>query len=227
MVGRTRYCIHPREEVRTIPIVGGTKSVDWQKVEDLRPDLVVMDREENTREMAEACPTAWLATHVTSLESVGRDLMLLGKQLGASQLEGLASNWLRIADIPDASFQGWASIPGIKQTIGESATGIEHLDYMIWRDPWMAVGPDTFIGSMLRKVGLGAFIKKYSDPYPQITNILPEPDTFYLFSTEPYPFKRHSEELAEQGFQGALIDGELYSWFGIRSYEMLEAQLNT
>jgi len=56
VVGRTRYCIHPSEAVRDITVVGGTKGVDWGRVVELAPDLVVMDKDENTREMAESCP---------------------------------------------------------------------------------------------------------------------------------------------------------------------------
>ncbi|WP_428610259.1 helical backbone metal receptor, partial [Sedimenticola sp.] len=56
LVGRSRFCIHPVPQVGHIPVVGGTKQVDWQAMACLAPDLVVLDREENTREMAESCP---------------------------------------------------------------------------------------------------------------------------------------------------------------------------
>ena len=54
VVGRTRFCIHPADKVADIPAVGGTKEVNWQRCLALEPDLVVMDKEENTLEMAQA-----------------------------------------------------------------------------------------------------------------------------------------------------------------------------
>ena len=70
VVGRTRYCIHPPKLITNIPIVGGTKDVSWDLVEDLKPDLVLLDQEENPLEMAEECPVPYFATHVNSIESL-------------------------------------------------------------------------------------------------------------------------------------------------------------
>jgi hypothetical protein len=93
---------------------------------------------------------------------------------------------------------------------------------MIWQDPWMTISRSTFIGSVLIKTGLGQLLPDYSKPYPELTSIgLPEADTCYLFSSEPFPFARHIEGLESKGFNGALVDGEFFSWFGIRSYRML------
>jgi len=227
VVGRTRYCIHPAETVRDITVVGGTKGVNWQKVSELAPDVVVMDREENTRQMADDCPVPWVATHVTSIAAAGDDLMMLADHLGSGELETLASGWQRLAAAPDRAFSGWLSIPGVQSPLGQSSADFDSLEYMIWRDPWMAAGSQTFIGSMLKRVGLGSFLKPHPEAYPQLTGPMPEDGTFYLFSSEPYPFARHTQELADCGFNGALVDGEFFSWFGIRSYRMLEAYLET
>ena len=90
VVGRTRFCIHPAEVVSSIPIVGGTKDVDWDLCRRLDPDLVIMDREENTRPMAESCPIAWHATHVTSVGTVASDLGSLAGRLQSRRLQELA-----------------------------------------------------------------------------------------------------------------------------------------
>ena len=54
IVARTGFCIHPREVVRTIPKVGGTKYVQLEKLERLAPTHVVVNVDENTRETVEA-----------------------------------------------------------------------------------------------------------------------------------------------------------------------------
>lgn len=222
VVGRTRFCIHPEKSVRNIPTVGGTKSVNWETCLKLKPDLVVMDREENTLTMAESCPVAFHATHVTSVDSVGRDLSELADKLQNCKLKSLSIDWQVLADRQNRNFAGWDNVPGIVGSFG-SIESVRKVQYMIWRDPWMTVSRSTFIGSVLVKTGLGQWLPEYAKPYPELTDTkLPEPDTFYLFSSEPFPFARHVKQLESQGFNGALVDGEFFSWFGIRSYSMLK-----
>lgn len=45
------------------------------------------------------------------------------------------------------------------------------------------------------------------------------------FASEPYPFERFPELMAECGFSAALVDGEAYSWFGVRTLRFLEREL--
>ena len=221
VVGRTRFCIHPEKVVRDIPVVGGTKGVNWDSCRQLKPDLVVMDREENTLQMAESCPFPWHATHITSVGAVGDDLQALAGKLQSHKLEKLSADWQSLAGMPNLDFTGWDNLPGLMHSMG-SIQDIARINYMIWQDPWMTISRSTFIGSVLIKTGLGHFLPDYSKPYPELTDSrLPEADTFYLFSSEPFPFARHIEGLEGKGFNGALVDGEFFSWFGIRSYRML------
>ncbi|MGV0034938.1 MAG: helical backbone metal receptor [Candidatus Azotimanducaceae bacterium WSBS_2022_MAG_OTU7] len=221
VVGRTRFCIHPDEIVQGIPVVGGTKSVNWDTCQQLKPDLVIMDREENTLPMAESCPFAWHATHITSVGGIGDDLQTLAGKLQNKKLEKLGSDWQSLAAMPNLDFAGWDKLPGYMQSIG-SIQDVTRVQYMIWQDPWMSISRNTFIGSVLTKTGLGEFLSDYSQPYPELTdNELPAADTGYLFSSEPFPFARHIEGLERKGFNGALVDGEFFSWFGLRSYRML------
>ena len=227
VVGRTRYCVHPREVVKNIAVVGGTKGVNWEKLAKLSPDLVVMDKEENTREMADTCPLPWHATHITSIQSAGKELMELAEHLASTDLEDLASGWQALAATPDKTFSGWADFPGVESLVGNSLVEFNRLEYLIWRDPWMSIAPNTFIGSVLKKIGLSQYMNRQTTSYPELTNNLPEEGTFYMFSSEPYPFARHLDELAAKGFNGALVDGEFFSWFGIRSYRMLKNYLRS
>ena len=91
VVGRTRYCVHPPAQVQSIPIVGGTKDVDWDLCQSLGADLVLMDREENTREMADKCPLPYVSTLITSLASCATELRRLSLLLRCPELERLAT----------------------------------------------------------------------------------------------------------------------------------------
>ncbi|MBT4160152.1 MAG: ABC transporter substrate-binding protein [Gammaproteobacteria bacterium] len=225
VVGRTRYCIHPEPGIRDVPVVGGTKSVDWERVQLLQPDLIVMDREENTRDMAESCPFPWHATHITSVDNVGEEIGELADRVSNEKLQALAGNWKLLASKPAIEFRDWHHLPGFKKAIGNISGEFDAIEYLIWRDPWMAVSSATFIGSMLGRVGLAKYLPDHKESYPELIEDLPKPGVFYLFSSEPYPFGRYAKELEAQGFSGALVDGEFYSWFGIRSYLQLKAYL--
>jgi len=219
VVGRTRFCIHPVDKVKAISVVGGTKNVDWDKCKTLKPDIVVFDREENPKEMADSCSFKWHATHITSVDNIADELRKLADIVESPQLLEMADKWSELASKPNLKTIDWANIPAQIETIGNNKVSYKHIEYIIWRDPWMAVNANTFIGSMLQKFGFTEHLISHKKSYPELTQEqMNDPETFYLFSSEPYPFSRHKEFLIESGFNGAIVDGEVYSWFGIRSY---------
>lgn len=223
VVGRTRFCIHPQAQVQAIAKVGGTKGVDWARCAELKPDIVVFDREENIKAMADDCPYPWVATHITSVDNVGTELLSLARKLASSELEKLADDWCEIARKPNCLFSGWREIPGQLASLNNKNDHYQALEYIIWREPWMGIGQGTFIESMLVKLGFANYLSQQSQPYPELSDSqMSRDDVFYLFSSEPYPFTRHRERLINEGFNGAIVDGELYSWFGIRSYRHLQ-----
>ncbi len=93
--------------------------------------------------------------------------------------------------------------------------------YLIWREPWMAAGDNTFINDLLQRMGLQNAATGFSGRYPAISMEeikRAEPDCIFL-SSEPYPFKeKHIQELSEicPHVQIELVDGELFSWYGSR-----------
>lgn len=225
VVGRTRFCVHPAAAVAGIPVVGGTKEADWAACSALRPDLVVMDREENTREMADACPLPWTAVHITSVESVGPELERLAREVSSSRLEELAAGWLEVAARAVLPFPGWDAIPGAWSFLpGEfGRNNLSRLEYVIWRKPWMAIGPGTFIHSVLGRVGFGEVRSNHASRYQELSEAdMKRSDTFYLFSSEPYPFAEKKKLLTAMAVAGAIVDGESYSWYGPRSYRFIQ-----
>jgi hypothetical protein len=228
VVGRTRFCIHP-ERARDIPVVGGTKSIDWDKVGALDADLLLLDREENTRAMWEESPIGVFATHVTSVDDLAPELERLAGWLAAPALRDVGARWARVAGCADTRLGSWPDLPGVIEWIRPPAVpAIGPYAYLIWRDPWMGIGPGTFIASMLAAVGLPADrlfpsdARKGNPKYPVIEPASLPPDAVLLASSEPYPFHRRRESLLALDRPAALVDGVSFSWFGVRSLSFLE-----
>jgi iron complex transport system substrate-binding protein len=222
VVARSRFCIHPAAAVSLIPAIGGTKDVDWAKAISLEPDLVILDKEENTLPMAESCPYPYIALHITGIADVAPELQRIAQRLSNDKLNQLARRWQLVTENPHTDTP-LANIPGISAW-WRAVEGQQKLVYLIWRDPWMAIGEHTFIQSMLDHCGLKSARISYAEKYPAIDlTQLDKQETLLLFSSEPYPFARYQEKLTALGYACALIDGELYSWYGVRALQFLES----
>lgn len=223
VVGRTRYCIHPEDKVKDIPIVGGTKDAKWDLIADLKPDFVLLDQEENPFEMVEECPGAYVATHVTDLESLQRDLVMLGEKLENAFLIELAVMVLDILESPTPKWNP-VQVPGELARFGAALTATDQVNYIIWKKPWMAAGAGTFISSVLKKLGASVIEVYPGEKYPVLEDA-DLADGLCLFSSEPFPFLEKKPSLVAEGLSGVIVDGEKYSWFGVRSVRFLAHQL--
>lgn len=221
VIGRTRFCIHPEEMMEFIPAVGGTKDVDWDKVQSYKPDFVLFDKEENTLTMAKDCPVPWIATHVQSMQDMPKELLKLGDQFRAPQLYELAKRWEKvIQSTPQISTQQ-AFPPALIEWIKPLTETPDNIIYVIWKNPWMAAGHSTFIGSVLEWFGLKIWNQ---EKYPEFTiDDFKQSKNLFLCSSEPYPFAKRRDAMMELPGAVALVDGEKLSWFGIRSLEFLES----
>ncbi len=214
IVGCTRYCVHPAEGLEDVERVGGTKDPKLDRIAALQPDLIVMNREENLAAHAEALSEVApvLAPHPRTVAEALADLLVLGTFVGR---EEAAAEMVRQA-----------------HTLLEALppAGGRRILYLIWRKPWMTIGPSTFIAEMIRASGHTPLQVGVPGDYPALT---PEalaalrPDEVWL-STEPFPFARkHVDELMEltgwpeERFR--MADGELFSWHGSRMLRALRA----
>lgn len=222
VVGRTRFCIHPQEQIRSIPAIGGTKDIDWQKALTLGADLVIMDKEENTLEMAKTCPLEYFATHIQSINDLPQTLETLSKKLKNASLLDHSQRWSNLLHSPPHTTD-LKKLPGVLEWLSPIEEKIEKVIYIIWKDPWMAASHQTFIGSIFHHLGHEETFLQSDQPYPSINlENLASPNTLLLFSSEPYPFHKQTRQLLQLPGPKAIVDGECFSWFGLRTLEFLE-----
>lgn len=199
LVGRTRYCIEPKWIRATVPSIGGTKDPDFERIKDLKPDLVILEKDENPKEVAEALTTAgipWVALEIRSVADCAKGLMALGRILGAE------------AQAMDRATALKALVKGRKPKGPRTLT-------LIWREPWMAAGPDTYVSDLVRQAG---FVPIGPPRYPTLSEVdlqalAPE---VILLPTEPYRFNaRHKADLQKRFPEARihLVDGQAMTWY--------------
>ena len=223
VVGRTRYCIHPKEKVKDIAIVGGTKKVDWEKIEALKPDVILLDKEENTKNMAVEGHWHLLVTHVTSVKDVGAEMKKISEVLQNKKIKEIADRW---SQVKGQRVEALDKTPGVLKWLKKPSSECKKVAYVIWKDPWMCVGDNTFIHSVFELIGLNSYWLDIDGKYPKVDLENLEEETLLLFSSEPYPFEKKQEGLLELGQPAAIVDGESFSWYGLRRLRFLEGLLN-
>jgi ABC-type Fe3+-hydroxamate transport system substrate-binding protein len=225
VIGRTRFCVHPLDIVEHIPVVGGTKEAQWDKIKGLDADLLVLDKEENPIDFANESPLPFYATHVQSIKDVHVELLKLSETFRNQKLFNLAGRWQAIDESPPLQIKDLEKFPGLIQWIRKPTRRIKKIYYIIWKNPWMTISKETFIGSMLMKLGIEKYMDNFEEKYPEVDlNTLDPETTLLMFATEPFPFHKKTDELSKLAFPSLIVNGEFYSWFGIRSLVFLETQ---
>ena len=205
IVGVTKFCIHPRSEVKGKLKIGGTKNFNFQRIEELQPDLIIANKEENYKEGVEQLEKkhpVW-TSDIKNLKDAFEMIEAVGLLTNTQE----KSEEIRIKI--DDGFEKLAAIEKRRRAI-----------YLIWKDPYMSVGTDTFINEMLHLSGFDNLLKG-EIRYPEIDterirNLNPE---VILLSSEPYPFKaKHLGEFRAicPEAKVELVDGEMFSWYGSR-----------
>lgn len=201
VVGITKFCIYPEKWFNEKKRVGGTKTVDIEKVRALQPDLIIGNKEENTVEdilALQAIAPVWMSDIETfedalnMIQSVGA---MFEKQAQATQL---------IQEI-SAAFEKLQPLQLPKSVL-----------YFIWDAPKFVAGKNTFIDAMLQKCGLINYSSE--SRYPEWNGTTDAVDIVFL-SSEPFPFKESHLIEFQNSFPSAkivLVDGEYFSWYGSR-----------
>jgi hypothetical protein len=221
LVGRTGFCIHPWETVKSIPKVGGTKDLKFDRIRELEPTHVVVNVDENRKEDAEAL-AEFVPNVVVTHPLEPRDNLALYRQMG--ETFGVEAEAERLCEKFEQAYE--RAIAGV----GEE----QRVLYLIWRDPWMTVASDTYIAQTLVLFNWQTQPSSLGNPegdqrqkvrYPAVDLADFSDVNRVLLSSEPFHFKEHHVREIEGLVPGAtvsLIDGEMTSWYGSRAIRGLD-----
>jgi ABC-type Fe3+-hydroxamate transport system substrate-binding protein len=204
VVGITKFCVHPEAWFRSKTRVGGTKQVHTGRVAALSPDLILANREENTKEQVEALSKispVWVSD-IRTLE----DALMMISHVGC-----ICDRRAKARDIAEAIQGGFDTL--------QPPPARKRVAYGIWQHPWMWAGRDTFISDLLRRIGYRNVLQDTRYPELSLADLaLLRPD-LVLLSSEPYPFREAHIAAVREAIPGAdvrLVDGEMFSWYGSR-----------
>lgn len=210
VLGRTKFCIHPRETVKSIPKVGGTKHLKSKSIIELNPDIVILNKEENTyddyKELSKHFPV--YVSDITDTESLISFLNDMAAIFKLQSFNKLSDKIMSTRYVPHEN------------------EGRKKAAYIIWKNPYMTVGGDTYINHMLEEAGFTNIFRN-KKRYPEVTfdEILRRDPEFIFLSSEPFPFsQKHIDELDVNynTDQIKIVDGEMFSWYGIRNLKAYE-----
>ena len=205
IVGVTKFCIHPSGLKKTKTIVGGTKNINIDKIKNLKPDIILCNKEENTKEIVEACQKI-APTHVSDIFTLNDAKELIDQYGDIFNCEIESQQIIEKLNFLQNDFQEFIKTKSSKK-----------IAYFIWKTPWMVAANNTFINHLLE---LNKFdnIYKSLERYPEVK--IEENDNLdlILLSSEPYPFKeKHILEIEKIAkTKTVLVDGEMFSWYGSR-----------
>lgn len=204
VVGITKFCIHPAEQVKQVTKVGGTKQLNMEMIRSLKPDLIIANKEENEQSQVESLMQHY-PVWISDINNLDTALDMIER---VGQITDTAQNAKQITSEIKSGFKALEGLSARLSCV-----------YLIWKNPYMAAGANTFIQDMLQSCGFNNLMKE--DRYPVLTDDELKklnPDIL-LLSSEPYPFaEKHIKEFEFMlpNTKVVLADGELFSWYGSR-----------
>lgn len=206
--GITQFCIHPGQWRHSKTRIGGTKKIKYDKIEILKPDIILANKEENTKEDVEKLRekfqvyTSDVKSLDDALEMISHTGLLTGRE---NQSQELIINISR-------KFEELSKAIKEKQKLKAL--------YLIWKNPYMSIGGDTFIHQMMDMAGLINITGK-QNRYPELSEeeIKNSGAEVVLLSSEPFPFKeKHATEIRKivPNTKVMFVDGTFFSWYGSR-----------
>ena len=203
LVGRTRFCIHPKSALQHTKAVGGTKDVKYERVHALKPDLVIAVKEENTLEIVETLAESY-PVFVLDIKTVAEGIRMIGDLGKLTDCETKANR-----------LQSQVSAQWNEAKIAISEASVL---YVIWQNPYMSVGKDTYIHDLITALGGQNVAFSLNGRYPEFTpeSFAESPQKVWL-SSEPFPFQEKHLAAFQAMFPRAeirIVDGEAFSWYG-------------
>jgi ABC-type Fe3+-hydroxamate transport system substrate-binding protein len=203
VVGITKFCIHPPQWFQQKKRVGGTKNIHIDTIHTLQPDLVLANKEENNKQQIELVQQNY-PVWVSDIQTLPNALHMI-ETIGT------------LVHREEEAFRLCEKILYEKEKFAIQTK--QKALYLIWREPYMAAGADTFIQDMMSYAGFENCLTQTRYPVLSIEEIKQLKPSIILLSSEPYPFKeKHILELQHHlpTCTICLVDGELFSWYGSR-----------
>ncbi len=208
IVGVTKFCVHPIYLKGEKTIVGGTKQVHFDKIKALQPNIILCNKEENTKEMIQELEK--IATvHISDIFTIEDSLELIKLYGALFSKEERATEIINEITVKKLEFDQF-----IKDKPKRSVA------YFIWKQPWMVAAKLNFIDELLSLNGLENYynnLKRY--PEVNLQKNRPESADLVMLSTEPFPFNESHVQEVRKYFPNAniiVVDGEMFSWYGSR-----------
>jgi ABC-type Fe3+-hydroxamate transport system substrate-binding protein len=206
VIGITKFCIHPDEWFRRKQRVGGTKNLKIDLIKSLNPDLILANKEENLKEEIEILQNDF-NVYVSDISTINEALQMIediGKLVHCQQKSIEIVNGIKAEMMTQSRFEKKDKIDAL---------------YLIWQNPYMVAGNDTFIHDMMLEAGFNNLVKQNRYPMMTLEEIKSINPTVIMLSSEPFPFAdKHIIEWQMQlpNTKIILVDGELFSWYGSR-----------
>jgi len=203
--GRTKFCIHPEDKVKHVPTIGGVMGLDYHKLKEIGPDLILASKEENgmneINEIANDFPV-WVC-NINNLEDALAMIRSIGEMCqvnkNAEKMEqDILQEFKKLDEIPEGVVKG---------------------AYIVWKNPLYTINQNTFIHDMLRRIGVENVFAGKEESYPKILEEeLQKKNTDYIFlPSEPYNFtEREAREFRKKFPKTEVrrVDGEYFAWYG-------------
>ncbi|WP_298903747.1 ABC transporter substrate-binding protein [uncultured Psychroserpens sp.] len=207
IVGVTKFCVHPSDLRQKTNVVGGTKKVNYDKIIALHPDIILCNKEENTKDMISELESI-APVHISDIYNIEDALELInmyGKLFSVEEKSAIITQ--NIVSAKNDFSKYTENRPKLK------------VAYFIWKDPWMVAAQETFIDEMISLNGFENYFENLKR-YPEIDiEALDDSLDAVLLSSEPFPFNEsHVASLAQKlkNTKIIVVDGEYFSWYGSR-----------
>ncbi|MCG5105327.1 ABC transporter substrate-binding protein [Oceanobacillus alkalisoli] len=207
IVGRTRFCKFPEDKVQHAVNIGGTKDMKLDRIHELKPDLIIAEKEENTKEMVETLEKHY-PVFVFEVQHF-KDVFPMIEDIG------------RLTDREKAAIQLMQQIKNAFQVLPHGKNN--RVAYVIWQKPYMVVGKDTYINSLLEEMGFSNPFTEAEGRYPMVNEKdfkKAKLDEVFL-ATEPFPFREKHLDVFEKMLPHTkvrIVDGEMF-WYGAKMVE--------
>ena len=205
VLGITKFCIHPNNWFRNKTRIGGTKNLNFEQIEKLKPDLILANKEENTeseiKKLIKEYPV-WISD-IKNLEDALEFILLIGKMTNTNAKANSIINNIQ---------KGFDKLTPLHK---------KKTSYFIWQDPMMSVNKNRFIHDMMIRCGFENIFATSDYDYPEISEkqLQEANPEIILLSSEPFPFKEKHIKQFQKICPSAiikLVDGEMFSWYGSR-----------